>query len=254
KKIGDIFNNSSNSPNRVKLFVASSDFERDIIKQYFGYEEEKIVISGLARWDYLMDKSKGRSEILLMPTFRNWLEEVSESTFEHSTYFKEYSSLLKSDILSDFLLKSGTRLNFYLHPKLSNFIDMFSINNPNINIVRPGDKKINELIMQSSLLITDYSSVSVDFAYMKKPVVYYQFDKQLFFNSHYSKGYFSYEEDGFGPVFTDENDLITYIKMCLDNNFEVEKIYDIRMDRFFSYRDKNNNKRIFESIKNLNQD
>ncbi|MDQ4681849.1 hypothetical protein, partial [Stenotrophomonas maltophilia group sp. RNC7] len=65
--------------------MASSDFERDIIKQYFGYEEEKIVISGLARWDYLMDKSKGRSEILLMPTFRNWLEEVSESTFEHST-------------------------------------------------------------------------------------------------------------------------------------------------------------------------
>ncbi|NKI24245.1 hypothetical protein HFN20_24045 [Paenibacillus dendritiformis] len=246
KKIGDIFNNSSNSPNRVKLFVASSDFERDIIKQYFGYEEEKIVISGLARWDYLMDKSKGRSEILLMPTFRNWLEEVSESTFEHSTYFKEYSSLLKSDILSDFLLKSGTRLNFYLHPKLSNFIDMFSINNPNINIVRPGDKKINELIMQSSLLITDYSSVAWDMFYLKKPIVFFQFDYIEYMKRQGS--YIDMTQELIGERVTDIPQLLNALEYYFASNFNEKLEHCILRKKYIEHIDNDNCYRLYKSI------
>ena len=32
-----------------------------------------------------------------------------------------------------------------------------------------------DLLTESSLMVTDYSGVQFDFAYMKKPIIYYQF-------------------------------------------------------------------------------
>lgn len=46
-------------------------------------------------------------------------------------------------------------------------------------------------------MITDYSSVAFDFAYMKKSLVYAQFDREAFFEGQtYDEGYFNYETDG----------------------------------------------------------
>ncbi|NKI24247.1 CDP-glycerol--poly(glycerophosphate) glycerophosphotransferase [Paenibacillus dendritiformis] len=239
------------------LFISGAKPEYYELITNYGYDESEIVYTGLARHDELHDITE-KNQILFFPTWRNYLKYDVKSRklddFTTGNYYRSIQSLLYNYELARILTRYNYKLYFYLHNEMVQYIDYFKSNNSRIIIVSEHSRDIQKYIKESKMLITDYSSVSVDFAYMKKPVVYYQFDKQLFFNSHYSKGYFSYEEDGFGPVFTDENDLITYIKMCLDNNFEVEKIYDIRMDRFFSYRDKNNNKRIFESIKNLNQD
>ena len=48
------------------------------------------------------------------------------------------------------------------------------------------------------------SSVAFDFAYLGKPVIYAQFDKEEFYEKHdYKAGYFNYERDGFGEVVYD---------------------------------------------------
>ena len=53
----------------MALFVVSSGYEQKIIHDYFGYDNEEIIITGLARWDVLEDKSDpAHKEILLMPT------------------------------------------------------------------------------------------------------------------------------------------------------------------------------------------
>ncbi|MFS0655826.1 CDP-glycerol glycerophosphotransferase family protein [Bacillus sp. 179-C3.3 HS] len=47
-------------------------------------------------------------------------------------------------------------------------------------------KKINltrEVFAESNLIVTDYSSSSLDFSNMRKPVVYCQFDKEEFFSA-----------------------------------------------------------------------
>ncbi len=41
----------------MALFVVSSGYEQKIIHDYFGYDNEEIIITGLARWDVLEDKS-----------------------------------------------------------------------------------------------------------------------------------------------------------------------------------------------------
>jgi len=57
-----------------------------------------------------------------------------------------------------------------------------------------------ELIKESSLLITDYSSIFFDFAYLKKPVIYTHFDYNEYRENHVPEGYFNYKNDGFGPI------------------------------------------------------
>lgn len=69
--------------NQMALFVVSSGYEQKIIHDYFGYDNEEIIITGLARWDVLEDKSDpAHKEILLMPTWRSWLEDISEEQFK----------------------------------------------------------------------------------------------------------------------------------------------------------------------------
>ena len=81
--------------NQMALFVVSSGYEQKIIHDYFGYDNEEIIITGLARWDVLEDKSDpAHKEILLMPTWRSWLEDISEEQFKKSEYYQRYKAFL----------------------------------------------------------------------------------------------------------------------------------------------------------------
>lgn len=35
---------------------------------------------------------------------------------------------------------------------------------------------------------------------MHKPIIYYQFDEDTFYDEHYTREYFDYRRDGFGDV------------------------------------------------------
>ena len=98
-------------------------------------------------------------------------------------------------------------------------------------------------------MITDYSSVYMDFAYMKKPIIYYQFDYNEYRNSHLQEGYFDYEKDGFGKIFTKTDDLVKEIISLSKQNFQVSKKYYNRMNKFFEINDTNNCERIYNAIK-----
>ena len=86
-------------------------------------------------------------------------------------------------------------------------VDSFDeIQNNSIIIAHKDDYDVQDLLIRSSVLVTDYSSVFFDFAYMGKPVIYYQFDEDEFRKNHYQEGYFSYREHGFGRVLKYENE------------------------------------------------
>jgi hypothetical protein len=107
---------------------------------------------------------------------------------------------------------------------------------------------VQTLLKESLLLITDYSSVSFDFAYMRKPMVYFQFDPEEFFSKHYSRGYFSYLEMGFGPVVDNVNAVIDAIAQSADNRFVPTDVYSNRMETFFPLYDQKNCERIYQCI------
>ena len=98
-------------------------------------------------------------------------------------------------------------------------------------------------------MVTDYSSVLFDFAYLRKSVVYTQFDKEQFFNDQsYDQGYFDYEEDGFGPVCYDYESTVETLVRQVESGCVNPERYREREDRFFRYADQHNCERILQSI------
>ena len=110
----------------------------------------------------------------------------------------------------------------------------------------------SEIFSKSSLLISDYSSVPFDFAYLKKPCIYTQFDRENFFNTHiYTSGYFSYEKDGFGPVINEYEKLVDEIIKYIENDCKIEKKYLDRIEKSYKYTDRKNSERVYNEIKKL---
>ena len=102
--------------------------------------------------------------------------------------------------------------------------------------------------MESAVLITDFSSVFFDFAYMGKPEVFYQFDEERYRASHFKKGYFDYDSDAFGKVCRSEEDTVKETISILESGCSLSQVYRQRADEFFTLRDTNNSKRVFEEI------
>ena len=91
-----------------------------------GYNPDKVPVTGLARWDGLRDTSDpAHPVILLMPTWRSWLEGQNDEIFQQSSYYQHYASLLSNQELQDYLKAHELKLLFYIHPKLQEFISTF---------------------------------------------------------------------------------------------------------------------------------
>lgn len=247
KKVDYVFNKSKQ--NTVSLFTATSDFEKNIIKNNFGYDDSEIMLTGFARWDVLKDKSARQEpkKIFVMPTWRSWMDGVPEKEFIESNYYKQYRQLLESEELHDILEKNNITLHFLLHPKFIDYSDKFVIPGDRIQTHQFGEIKINEMLMESSLLITDYSSVVWEFFYMKKPVVFFQFDREQY--ERFQGSYMDLEHDLFGDSATDVEELLGYVQYYIDNDFTEKTQFGALRNKYFKYVDHNNSKRTFNEIR-----
>ena len=228
------------------LFVVTSDFEKKIVEDYFGYAEDEIVNSGFARWDVLEDKSEGLREILIMPTWRAWLENVTLEEFKESDYFHNYMALLNSPRFHSFLEKNDLLANFYLHSKFREFIQDFSVESDRIRLIVFGEEPANELMMRCKMLVTDYSSVCWDVFYLDKPVVFFQFDRDKYMEAHGS--YLDMDRELFGDCAQDVDGLLTYMERCADDHFVVRPEYEKMQKSFYKYFDDQNSRRICDAI------
>lgn len=250
KQVHHLFGRKGTSA--MTYFVTTGRVEQEIAINELLYNEKTAPITGFARWDVLEDKSDENDKfILLMPTWRSWLEEVSDEQFVNSDYFKRYTSLMKNPRLAQILEEGNTRLVFYIHPKFAGYIENFKdIAGDRVTYIPFGKQPLNELMMKCSMLITDYSSVCWDVYYMDKPVLFYQFDYDMYRVAHGS--YINMETDLFGNRSTQEDELLDDIKHFVDNGFEENERDRIAAANYFEYRDNNNSKRIYDFLKNNN--
>lgn len=243
---------------KFSMFVTSAQREYEFIENTFGYKGKNIVkLLGICRFDnlYMEKEVRDTKQILLMPTWRNWLgtagRRTSMKAFCESEYFETYQSLLQNRHLSQLLQENDLRLVFFPHKGMQDFISAFKSESPNIVIADWKQNDVQRLLMESAFCITDYSSIAMDFAYMEKPLVYYQFDYGRFRKSHYAEGYFSYETDGFGEICHTETDLVALIEQYHRSGFKMKDIYKKRVHDFFTLHDNRNCERTFEAIKRL---
>ena len=174
-------------------------------------------------------------------------EGIYSNNFNRTDFFKFYNNLINSPKLLKAMKKYNYKGLFCLHPSFSEQWKDFK-NNSIFSIKDKYDYQT--LLSEASLLITDYSSIFFDFAYMKKPVIYTQFDYEKYRKNHYRKGYFDYNLNGFGPVCIDLETCINTIIDELRSGCKMKNKYLERVQKFFSFFDRNNNDRIYNAIKN----
>lgn len=177
-----------------------------------------------------------------MPTWRDWLN--SDFAFENSEYLQRYLSLIKNKKLNQLIENHNVEINFYPHYRAQSYFKLFLMNNEiKVQYIELGEKTVQTLLIEHDLLITDYSSVSFDFTYMNKPVIFYHFDVERFFRKGILR---PIHETFLGDIFYDEKKLVNQIYDYVIN--DTFKKVELEKDSIFKHIDKANNERIYNSI------
>lgn len=239
---------------KYRLFICGAKTEYEYIKKYYGYPDDNLKYLGFCRFDNLHNHNE-KNQILIMPTWRQWLgmtnddndKDIDDKKFYESEYYQKYNSLINNKKLEKILIDNKFELIFYPHPEMQRFIGLFNCSCKNILIANRKESNLQELLKESKVIITDYSSIAFDCAYMRKSLIYYQFDYDRYYDEHFKKGYFDASEDGFGPVIKKEDDLIILLEKYMKNTIDRSK-YIKRSEEFFPLYDNKNCERNYKAI------
>jgi len=236
---------------KFKYFICGAKREYEYIKEKFGYPEENVIYTGFARFDNLYDNKVNKKQILIMPTWRNWLGRETNALgqkfeFTETEYFKNWNGLLSDKKFIKYIEDNNYKILFYPHMNMQKYINEFDIKSKNIKVLSM-KYDIQKALKESAIMITDYSSVYMDFAYMEKPVLYFQFDYKEYREKQLQQGYYDYEKDGFGPISINVKSLVDEFIKITENG--LEKKYIGRMNKFFEIRDQKNCERIYDKLK-----
>lgn len=169
---------AKNDSSNISLLLSNSRWCSEHFKRTFYYDGE-IFESGFPRNDVLFHKenfpsikrkvykelaiSKNTKLLLYAPTFRD------DKNLD--CYDIDYNKLIK---LLEKKTNSKWKILIRLHPNIS-YMDIFNGDSNNlINVSKY--VSLNDLMISSDMLISDYSSLIFEYAYLSKPIIIYASD------------------------------------------------------------------------------
>lgn len=246
--------------NIERYFVASPVELANLRRPEYGYSEDQLRLTGIARFDGL-DTGDEEQVVLVFPTWRrDLISRASRAgrarpyieTFSDSAYYKTYSRLLTNNELLQGLRDRGWRIHFLLHPTLDKQLEDFAaavnvdpLAREMVDVVSPSTEGMSTSLRRSSILITDYSGIQFDFTYMRKPVVYYHPEG---LPPTYGTTVFDPVRDGLGPSETTLDGLRSSVFHIIDNEGKPDPQYAARVESFFPFHDDRNSERIYQEL------
>lgn len=245
----------------VDRYCIASPIERETLElPSYGYRSDELIDTGLARFDGLIDR--GGNSIVISPTWRNYLalptnssnavtrERGASANFATSAFYSAYAQLLTDPDLLDTARSTGTRLTFLLHPFISAQRELFDqFANDVVEVIAATENvSYEDLLTSCRALVTDYSGIQFDVAYMHKPVVYFQ-PKEL--PPSYREAVFTYSRHALGPVVKTHDDVVRAIREVMSSDGKIGEPYSQRVQDFFYFHDRENSRRIYELAREL---
>ena len=239
----------------TNLFVSSKNVV-DIYARNFAIDKSKVIPLGIPRNDFYSKEHlddeyisnlkaefekeypniKDKKIVLYAPTFR-----------EHP----EYNAVFKYFNIEKFIEELGDEyiLCIKLHPNYNKFtdkdnqIDLDELSDT-YNIVNFTEfKDEQKLFLISDILITDYSSVMVEYTLLKRPIILFVYDLDNYLEKE--RGfYFDYREKVPGNIVQDTDELIEVIK---NENFNLKNLEEFANFQF-DYFDEFSSKRILDYV------
>ena len=177
KKIGYLDGKKENQVFKSNFNIATSNMFKEIINNSFN--SNKVIVSGQPRNDLLFfstrveEQFKEFKNIVWMPTYRKAKVGDIRVDGDINNLTKELLNNKNIYELNKMLKKSKYKLIIKPHPMDSIDIDKFKLEN--IEVITNDDleaRGINlyTVLKQSEALITDYSSVYIDYMLLDKPI------------------------------------------------------------------------------------
>ncbi len=240
------------SPTAVKRGTTGYDVcltvtpgETAALKASSGYDEQLIEV-GMPRYDALVPTPPSRT-VLFMPTWRKYLVSKvldgaveGERPFVGSTYQRFMSGFLESPRLQEVLGRYDYRLTFLPHYNMAARFEGAAVAGDRIEVADADSVSIQDQIRRCDALVTDYSSVHFDVAYMGTPVVYVRFDEEEYDTLHASPSWFDHRTEGFGPVVEGLDASLDALEELLARDCAPDPVYTKRVEEAFPYRDQQN--------------
>ncbi len=231
---------------QYKYGIAGSRNIGKFFSEVFGINDEQILPTGMPRMDEYLDTEyrkkkteelyqlypmcKGKKVILFAPTYRGKNRATAYYPYEMIDFKKLY------DFCGDEYV-----VLFKMHPWVA-FPVPIEENMKNCFLDVNTFPNINDLFYITDLLITDYSSNIFEFSLMRKPMLFYAFDKIQY---SFSRGFHrDYEEAAPGKVCYDFEQLMQALE---NKDFEYEKVEEY-VEKHFDYIDSRASDRVIDWI------
>lgn len=238
-----------NDPLFTNKIVVSSNREKKIAEEKLQYPSDKIAITGLSRFDRLMKykslskKQVLKKKVLIMPSWRKGEDKLTDEDFMNTQFYKEWQSLINDSEFCRLVRENSLIIDVYLHHNFQQYQHLFY--SPCVNFINEGSISVQDLLINHGLLITDFSSVGLDFSLLDRPVLYFNFDNLFDFQR--------LEREHFlpGEVIEERDNLIRKINYSLKSGKLKLRYRLYRRKNIYKFTDQNANNRIFMALKRL---
>lgn len=234
---------------------ASTSYEVDVLQTVYGYRRDQIFPCGMPQLDQVEIDAPSRRKILYAPSWRSHLVArcangsytAKLGSFDRSQFWRGATEFLGASSLQELLDRNDLVLDIKLDPRFSAFRDMFD------QLACGRIKIADETHAEDYLaLVTDFSPRAFDFAYLKRPVVYFLPDREEFAAGlHEFRQLDLSWQDGFGPLCVSSQDTLAELERLIRRGFSADARYAQRMDGFFLHYDHQNRERIYRALKSL---
>ncbi|MFN0283776.1 MAG: CDP-glycerol glycerophosphotransferase family protein [Kineosporiaceae bacterium] len=257
------------NPKQIDLFVTSTAGEHASIAGNatpYAFSSKEVRLTGLPRFDRLRRAAEAvppqeRTLLLVAPTWRHWLlppaarqsqRRTVRDDFLETDFARQWLAVLGSTELADLAQERGLRIGFLPHPNLQSVLPMLDLP-AHVEPLAFDGGGIQRLFATAAVLLTDYSSMAFNAAYVDRPVVYFQFDAdRVTAGAHVGRaGYFDYGRDGFGPVTDTPERTVEAVREIVARGCLPAPEYARRIERTFVLRDGRCCERVVEAVEQL---
>ena len=225
---------------KLSYVVCSSEVVRKIYAEAFGVDERKVLPLGAPRVDYL--KNEKNQKEALREIHEKYPETRNKKILLYAPTFRDDSERDK-EILNNFNLPKikevlGDEYEIFirLHPQI-HISDRDTLGATDVTDF----PDVRKLILASDVLITDYSSICMDFAFLNKKTVFFAYDLKWY--TERRDFYFDYESFVPGLVAKNTAELISAVK----SDFQKERNEKFKSFNF-SFDDNLSAKRVVDEI------
>lgn len=235
---------------RTNYFNCASIYEYNLKRKEWKIPEHKLIVTGFPRFDrFPTDQPAPKvKNILMMMTWREWLFDMTEEEFVNSHYFQNTLGLISHQGIRKLIADNGGRMRVALHPFMKKFEKHFTgLDHPESGIEFMDFKKsaIEREIVENDMLLTDITSVSWDFLYLNKPIIFNMFDKKEFLSKRGT--YLSLETDLYGYKADSIEEVYNYLQRIMEQGYNTNEWYPIAT-KYIDFYDQNNCQRLTKRV------